>query len=169
MYKGACVSKPTPQDSCSSATSGSHRLYRRHSTAAQICCLRAAAAKAFTTVLAGLAFTFLISPKISLVQAFVAGLTLVLMRQRPGMVKMPVFFTSFAAMSPRVLRIAEHSLFFMLCSVAIAVIKAPLVIGPPLFLAFMLFMLFMAFIAFIAFMGAMMSRMPSGAAFCKDV
>merc|ERR1719478_551238 len=156
MYRGACVSKLTLQDSRSSATSGSHESYRHHSTAAQICCLRAATAKAFTTVLAGLAFTFLISPKISFVQAFVAGLTLVLMRQRPGMVKTPVFFTSFAAMSPRLLRIAEHSLFFMLCSVARVEIKAPFVITAPLFFA--VFMAFIAFIAFIAFMGAMMQR-----------
>merc|ERR1712139_458897 len=105
MYKGACVSKLTPQDSRSSATSESHRLYRRHYTAAQICCLRAATAKALTTVLAGLAFTFLISPKISFVQALVAGLTRVLMRQRPGIVNTPVFLTSFAAMLARLSRI----------------------------------------------------------------
>merc|ERR550537_918541 len=88
---------------------------------------------AFTMVLAGLAFTFFSSPNITLTPAFVAGLTLVLMRQRPGRVNTPVFFTSFAAIAARLFRTCEHSLFFMLCSVAMAPINPDLVITELLF------------------------------------
>merc|ERR1719359_1653096 len=53
-------------------------------------------------------------------------------------------------MAARLLRTCEHSLFFMLCSVAMAPIKPDLVITELLF--------FIVFIAFIAFMGAMVAR-----------
>merc|ERR1719366_16988 len=56
-------------------------------------------------------------------------------------------------MVARLLRTAAHSLFFMLCSVAIAPIKPDFVITELVF-----FMVFIAFIAFIAFMGAMVVR-----------
>merc|ERR1719476_337089 len=52
---------------------------------------------AFTTVFAGFALTTHILPKISLLPAFVAGLTRVLTMATPGMVNFPVFFTSLAA------------------------------------------------------------------------
>merc|ERR1719183_325969 len=59
-------------------------------------------------------------------------------------------------MAARLLRICEHSLFFMSCSVAIAPIKPDFVITELLFfiLVFIAFAAFIAFIAFIAFMGA---------------
>merc|ERR1719235_122272 len=53
-------------------------------------------------------------------------------------------------MVARLLRTCEHSLFFMLCSVAIAPIKPDFVLTELLF-----FIVVAAFIAFIAFMGAM--------------
>merc|ERR1719327_61492 len=56
-------------------------------------------------------------------------------------------------MAARLFRTCEHSLFFMLCSVAMAPIKPDFVITELLF-----FMLLAAFIAFIAFMGAMVVR-----------
>merc|ERR1719261_991677 len=59
-------------------------------------------------------------------------------------------------MAARLLRICEHSLFFMSCSLAIAPIKPPFVITELLF--FMVFIAFAAFIAFIAFMGAIVVR-----------
>merc|ERR1719263_2262595 len=61
-------------------------------------------------------------------------------------------------MAARLLRTCEHSLFFMLCSVAMAPIKPDFVITELLF-----FIVFIAFIAFIAFIGAMVvrSEMPS--------
>merc|ERR1719486_515720 len=55
-------------------------------------------------------------------------------------------------MAARLLRTCEHSLFFMLCSVAIAPIKPDFVITE------LFFFVFAAFIAFIAFMGAMVAR-----------
>merc|ERR1719160_2153358 len=98
------------------------------------------------------AFTLVSWPNIILTPAFVAGLTLVLMRQRPGMVKTPAFLTSFAATVTRLFRMLEQSFVFMSCLVAIAFNKAPFVITfePPDFIAFG------AFIAFIDFMGAML-------------
>merc|ERR1719335_244932 len=56
-------------------------------------------------------------------------------------------------MAARLLRTCEHSLFFMLCSVAIAPIKPDFVITELVF-----FIVFAAFIAFIDFMGAMVVR-----------
>merc|ERR1711924_93571 len=53
--------------------------------------------KAFTKVFAGFALTLVSLPNITFTHAFVAGLLRVLMRQIPGSVKMPVFFTSFVA------------------------------------------------------------------------
>merc|ERR1719203_1930286 len=64
-------------------------------------------------------------------------------------------------MAARLLSTCEHSLFFMLCSVAIAPIKPDFVITELAF--FIVLAAFIAFIAFIAFMGAMVARseMPS--------
>merc|ERR1719163_147165 len=68
-----------------------------------------------------------------------------LMRHKPGTVKMPVFFTSFEAMSTRLLNTLEQSLCFKPCSSAIAFKNAPLLMAfAP------------AFMAFIAFIGAML-------------
>merc|ERR1719449_426055 len=56
-------------------------------------------------------------------------------------------------MVARLLRICEHSLFFISCSAAIDPIKPDFVITELLF--FMVVAAFIAFIAFITFMGAM--------------
>merc|ERR1711943_166657 len=93
---------PRPPGFCDTQA-GSERF--RH----QICALSAATGKALTTVLAGFAFTFISWPKAILTPALVAGLTRVLILQRPGMVKMPVFFTSVVASVARLSRITEHA------------------------------------------------------------
>merc|ERR1740138_176056 len=113
----------------------------------QICAFNAATANAFTTVLAGLAFTFISWPNIILTPALVAGFTRVLILQRPGMVKMPVFFTSVVARVARLSRRPEHTLVFNSCCSASVLTRAPLVMT--------LLLDFMAFIAFMLFMGAM--------------
>merc|ERR550537_284377 len=109
----------------------------------------AATGKAFTIVRAGLAFTICIFPKISFLQALVAGFWRVLILQRPGKVKMPFFWTSLVAMAamlaiilPAIVALSSHSS-------AICFAMAPLVSGlpVPLFIA----------AAFIAFMGAMLA------------
>merc|ERR1719195_1855319 len=90
---------------------------------------RALTGKAFTMVLAGFAFTICILPKISRFPALVAGLTPVLILQRPGMVKTPAFFTSAVATSAKVLRTFAHCDFFTSVPVANASASAPLVMG----------------------------------------
>merc|ERR1719231_304616 len=98
-------------------------------------------AKAFTTVFAGLAATFTSLPNIVRMPAFVAGFTRVLMRQRPGMVKMPVFFTSLVAIVTRLLMILEHAACFNSCFVASSFDMAPLLMAlAPAFADFMDFM-----------------------------
>merc|ERR1712113_597206 len=94
--------------------------------------------KAFTTFLAGFAFTMTTFPKTSLLPALVAGLTRVLILRRPGMVKTPVLFTSFVAMSARLFRIFPQRLFLSSVSVESTSAMAPFVIA----------------FAFIAFIGA---------------
>merc|ERR1719188_1655028 len=63
--------------------------------------LRAATGNALTTVRAGRALTWTTFPKTSRLPALVAGLTRVLTKHTPGMVKRP-FLTSSAATSARV-------------------------------------------------------------------
>merc|ERR1712137_1059474 len=63
-------------------------------TALQTLAFRAATGNAFTTFFAGLALTMTTLPKTSLLPAFVAGFIRVLIRQRPGSVKIPLFLTS---------------------------------------------------------------------------
>merc|ERR1711953_1315333 len=93
------------------------------------CCFSAATGNAFTTVFAGFAFTLVSLPKIILTPAFVAGFMRVLMRQTPGMVNTPVFFTSLVASATRLSITWEHSFCFMPCSFAIAFVRAPFVIA----------------------------------------
>merc|ERR1719198_307808 len=105
--------------------------------------LRAETAKAFTTVLAAFAFTLTSLPKIFRMPALVAGLTRVLIRASPGMVKMPVFFTSAVARTARLSRSSEHAFGFISCFAANAAQIAPLDMAlAPDFMLFMDFMLF---------------------------
>merc|ERR1719476_485893 len=67
---------------------------------------------AFTTVFAGFALTTHILPKISLLPAFVAGLTRVLTMATPGMVNFPIFFTSLAAKAAKASSTFEQFDFF---------------------------------------------------------
>merc|ERR1719486_417061 len=106
--------------------------------------------KAFTTVLAGFALTICILPKISRFPALVAGLVRVLILQRPGMVKTPVFFTSVPAMAAKLAKRPEHTFVLSSCFSEIIFTRAPFVMAlPPAF---------MAFIVFIDFMGAMVAE-----------
>merc|ERR1719323_372585 len=92
---------------------------------------KALAGFAFTMVLAGFAFTICILPKISRFPALVAGFTRVLILQRPGMVKIPAFFTSVVATSAKVLRSFAHCDFFTSVPCANASASAPLVMALP--------------------------------------
>merc|ERR1719220_2846330 len=107
----------------------------------------AATQKAFTTVLAGLAFTTTVFPNISLLPALVAGFNRVLIMQSPGMVNLPALFTSLAPTVARESRIFATSDLFMSCSVAMVSARPVLVMTGPDFMAFM---------AFIAFIGAIL-------------
>merc|ERR1719213_1435009 len=111
----------------------------------------AATGKAFTIVRAGLAFTICIFPKISFLQALVAGFWRVLIRQRPGNVKMPFFWTSLAAMAARLPIILPAMLALSSHSSATAAAMPLLVMGLPAAWA-----PFMGLAAFIVFMGAML-------------
>ena len=115
-------------------------------TTAQIWDLSAATAKAFTTVLAAFAFTLTSLPKMFLIPALVAGLTRVLILQRPGIVKMPVFFTSAVAKVAKLSRSSEHAFVFISCFSAKVAQIAPLDMAlAPDFMDFMAF--FMAMVA----------------------
>merc|ERR1719387_3100197 len=110
----------------------------------------AAKAKAFTTFLAGLALTFTNSPNAMRLPAFVAGLYLFLIMQTPGMVNLPVPFTSLPASSAKASKTFDTSdLFF---SQAAPTASAMALFGIAFTPFFMLFMPFIAFIAFIAFL-----------------
>merc|ERR1712039_614930 len=89
---------------------------------------KAETGKAFTTVLAGLAFTSHILPKISFLQALVAGLTRVLIMTRPGKVNLPVLVTSLVPISARLLMILAAAAVLISCSSAMAFAMALLVI-----------------------------------------
>merc|ERR1712149_96998 len=75
----------------------------------QTCFFSAATGKAFTIVLAGFAFTLVSLPNIILTPAFVAGFVRVLMRQRPGTVKIPAFLTSAVAMVTKLFTTSEQT------------------------------------------------------------
>merc|ERR1712125_157917 len=102
----------------------------------QMLALRAATGNALTIFFAGLALTMVILPNISRLPALVAGFIRVLMRHRPGTVKMPDFFTSSVAISARLLMTLEATVFFSSHLVATASAMAPLVMAlPPAFIA----------------------------------
>merc|ERR1719443_1173683 len=117
----------------------------------QICALSAATGKALTTVLAGFAFTFISCPKAILTPALVAGFTRVLILQRPGMVKIPVFFTSVVASVAKLSRRPEHTFVFISCCSASVLTRAP----------FVMTLDFIAFIAFMLFIGAIAESVSS--------
>merc|ERR1712087_753354 len=126
-------------------------------------------AYAFTTVLAGFAFTTTSLPNIIRLPAFVAGFSLVLILHSPWTVNTPLPLTSFVPMSARAASNLEQTVFLRSCCAANAAARPPFDIGAPLFLAiafiafiafialiaFIAFMAFMAFIAFIALIGSM--------------
>merc|ERR1711979_19012 len=69
--------------------------------ATQMLFFSAATAKAFTTFLAGFAFTTTTLPNISLLPAFVAGFVFNFSIAKPGTVNFPVDFTSLVATAAR--------------------------------------------------------------------
>merc|ERR1719446_1337926 len=89
----------------------------------------AATAKAFTTVLAGFAFTTVNLPNIIFLPAFVAGFFLVLTMQTPGSVNLPDFFTSAVAIVAMLSRIFAQSDLFSPAPAASFSAKPPLVIA----------------------------------------
>merc|ERR1711990_331265 len=106
----------------------------------QICDLSAATGKAFTMVLAGFAFTLISWPNAIRTPALVAGFTRVLILQRPGIVKMPFFFTSVVARVAKLSRSPPCTLVFISCCSARVLTRAPLVMT--LLLDFKAFMAF---------------------------
>merc|ERR1719323_1019641 len=96
---------------------------------AQTAFFKAATQKALTTVFAGFALTITTFPKTSFLPALVAGFRRVFTIATPGIVNFPVFFTSFAATSARLLSTLVQSDFFNSVAVAMASAIAVLVIA----------------------------------------
>merc|ERR550525_1925478 len=104
----------------------------------QNCFFKIETGKALTTGLAGLALTMTTLPKTSLLPAFVAGFKRVLTMHKPGTTNFPARFTSFAAISARLLIAFVHSDFLISVASESAWARAPLVMGfKPAFIAFM--------------------------------
>merc|ERR1719253_1245363 len=114
-------------------------------TTLQTLFFKADTAKAFTTVLAGFALTFISWPNIMRLPAFVAALCFVLIMQTPGMVNLPVPFTSLPASVAKASKTLETSDFF--CSHAVANASAMAPFGKDLAPAFIAFIAFIAFLA----------------------
>merc|ERR550537_2008035 len=93
----------------------------------QMLFFRAETQKAFTIFLAGAAFTLMVLPKAFLVPAFLAAFVLVLIVHKPGMVNLPVFFTSAVARVAKLSRSFEHSDFLRPLPLAKASAMPPLV------------------------------------------
>merc|ERR1719454_1413962 len=85
-------------------------------------------------ILVMLAFTTTTLPKTSLLPAFVAGFTRVLILQRPGRVNTPVPFTSAVPTSAIVARTLVTTLFFNSHFPATASARAPLLIAVAFFM-----------------------------------
>merc|ERR1711869_149883 len=115
--------EPLPWDSHGNmASQGSAK--RHHTAPSQICFLSAATGKAFTTVFAGFALILVSLPNIILTPALVAGFVRVLMRQTPGRVKTPVFFTSLVPRATRLLITWEQAFCFKPFSLAMVFVTA---------------------------------------------
>merc|ERR1711941_239336 len=114
-----CQSRGLPHE-------GQARKHQLIVASTQMLALRAATGNALTIFFAGLALTMVILPKISLLPALVAGFMRVLMRHRPGTVKMPVFLTSAVAISARLLMPLAATDFFSSHWVAMESAMAPL-------------------------------------------
>merc|ERR1712118_226523 len=85
----------------------------------------------------GLRSDFDLLPKMFLTPALVAGFMRVLILHNPGMLKMPVFFTSLAAISTKDLSRSELAFCFKPCSSANFFVICPLVMtlaAAPLFI-----------------------------------
>merc|ERR1719479_551792 len=109
-----------------------------HRVEPQNCFFKADTGKAFTTVLAGLAFTITTLPNTSFLPALVAGFKRVLTMATPGTTTLPTPFTWAAAISPSFSTTLLQSFFFSSHPPARASARAPLLItfAPP-FMAFM--------------------------------
>merc|ERR550532_2001008 len=111
---------------------------RKHRRGPQNCLFSAAAGNAFTTVLAGFAFTMTTLPNTSFLPALVAGLRRVLIMHSPGTTNLPTPFTCAVAISARFSTTLLQSFFFISHSPAKASVRAPFVMGfAPAFIAFM--------------------------------
>merc|ERR1719384_1043471 len=119
--KCICAAPPSvrhPKGTFVGSPRGSGFPIRNHE--AQTDFFSAATQKAFTTVVAGFAFTMTTLPNTSLLPALVAGFRRVLTMQRPGMVNFPAFLTSLAPTSARLLSTLTQSDFFNSVEVASA-------------------------------------------------
>merc|ERR1719345_540967 len=102
---------------------------------------KADTAKAFTTVLAGFALTFISWPNIKRLPAFVAALCFVLIMQTPGIVNLPVPFTSLPASVAKASKTFAISDFLCSHAVANASAMAPFAMDlTPAFIAFIAFL-----------------------------
>merc|ERR1719266_197842 len=110
----------------------------KHRYGPQNCFFNAATGNAFTTVLAGFAFTMTTLPKTSLLPALVAGLRRVLIMHSPGTTNLPTPFTCAVATSASCSMTFLQSDFFISHPPAKASARPPLVMGlAPAFIAFM--------------------------------
>merc|ERR1719265_1955616 len=100
---------------------------------------------------AGLAFTLMVLPKAWAVPAFLAGLMRVFSMHSPGMVNLPVFFTSAVASATRSSTTPAHAFLSRPLLAAKASAMPPFGSAFADAFFFMAPMAFMAFIAFIAF------------------
>merc|ERR1719401_312431 len=96
--------------------------------------------KAFTTVLAGFAFTITSLPNTSLFPAFVAGFSRVLIMHTPGKVNLPTDFTCFVPTTAKASMIFEHSFGFSSVFPANSWHMADLVMALTLFIVFFITM-----------------------------
>merc|ERR550525_1642658 len=83
-----------------------------HNAIAQKAFFNADTGNAFTTVLAGLAFTMTTLPKTSLLPALVAGFKRVLIMHKPGSTNLPALFTCCVPISAKLFTAFAHTAFF---------------------------------------------------------
>merc|ERR1719189_2215499 len=142
IYNGSCHPPELGLCRCWASPAGCPTKNRQSNigcimASTQMLAFRAATGNALTIFFAGFALTMHILPKISFLPALVAGFMRVLMRHRPGMVKMPVFLTSAVATSARLAITLVATDFFSSHLVARASATAPLVMAVAFFMGAM--------------------------------
>merc|ERR1711862_418084 len=100
----------TMSDGCSASFLHGQRA-GNHWVAAQNAFFNADTGNAFTTVLAGLAFTMTTLPKTSLFPAFFSGFKRVLIVHRPGITNFPALFSCCVPISAKLFTACAHTDF----------------------------------------------------------